>query len=133
MTWKPKKDIEYISKLEKAISDKYGQDTVANPRSLWDEEKEREYLQQVSENAEKYYQLEDETDMIEQDGILLSKKLISKSNTNSCSVCNKYMLDNRDTTYILRWDSCFSCYVEHIEDREDRWRSGWRPERKKHE
>ena len=54
MTWNPKRDIEYVGKVEKAIADKYGEEATVNPRSLWDEEKEEQYLEQAKENAEKY-------------------------------------------------------------------------------
>jgi len=37
---------EYIAKLEKAISQKYGDDTIDNPRKFWNEDKEREYIKQ---------------------------------------------------------------------------------------
>ncbi len=46
------KDYNYIAKIEKAIQDKYGEETVQNPRSNWTDEKEEEYIQQ----AKKLYQ-----------------------------------------------------------------------------
>ena len=133
MAWKLKRDIEYVSKIEKAIKDKYGEDATINPSSLWNEEKEKQYMEQVRENAEKYYNIEDETSIIEDNGVLLSKKLLSKSNATTCPVCSKYMPDIKDTVYINKWGACFSCFIEHIEDREQRWQSGWRPERCKNE
>ena len=30
--------------------------------------------------------------------------------------------------YFSKFGCCFECYVKWIEDREDRWNSGWRPE-----
>ena len=44
------KDWDYIAKVEKAISKKYGKETVQNPKASWDEEKEKEYIR-------KYYGL----------------------------------------------------------------------------
>ena len=34
------KDPDYVAKLEKAIADKYGKETIAHPKSEWDDEKE---------------------------------------------------------------------------------------------
>jgi len=127
VTWKPKKNIEYVGKVEKAIADKYGQEAVVNPRSLWDEEKEKEYLEQARENAEKLFKKEEDTDIVEKDGIFVSKKLLNKSNAEKCETCKKYMLSFKDKVYLIKWDSCYSCYTKWIEGREDRWLSGWRP------
>ena len=128
MTWKPKRDIEYVGKVEKAIADKYGEESVVNPRSLWDEEKEEDYIKQAEENAEKYYKKEEDDDIIEKDGIFVSKKLLNKSNTDNCNVCKKYMLSSKDKVYLSKWESCYSCYIKWIEGREERWLSGWRPQ-----
>ena len=38
------KDWDYIAKLEKAISQKYGSEAVQNPRSNWNDEKEKWFL-----------------------------------------------------------------------------------------
>jgi hypothetical protein len=129
MAWKPKKDMEYVSKVEKAIKDRYGEEATINPSSLWNEEKEREYLEQAKENAEKYFQKEEDDDILENDGIFISKKLINKSNASSCPVCDKYLADNRDSVYILKWDCCYKCFINYVDGREERWKTGWRPER----
>ena len=41
------KDLDYIARLEKAISRKYGDKAVLNPMSNWSEEREKEYLEQL--------------------------------------------------------------------------------------
>ena len=38
------KDYDKIAAVEKAISEKYGKETIQNPRGNWDETKEKEYL-----------------------------------------------------------------------------------------
>ena len=38
------KDPDYAIKVEKAIAEKYGTDTVQNPKGSWDDEKEKNYL-----------------------------------------------------------------------------------------
>lgn len=127
MAWKPKKNIEYIGKLEKAIQEKYGQEATIDPRSLWDQDKEKEYLKQVKENAEKYYDSDSDEDKIEENGILISKKLLNKSSAVSCPICKKYLMDAKDSVFILKWDCCHKCYIQWVEEREERWLSGWRP------
>ena len=129
MAWKPKRDIEYIAKVEKAITQKYGEEATINPSSLWNEEKEKEYLEQVKENANKYYEKEQDDDILENDGIFISKKLINKSNASSCPTCDKYLADNRDSVYIIKWDCCYGCFIKYVDGREERWNSGWRPEK----
>lgn len=129
MTWKPKRDIEYIGKIEKAIAEKYGEEATMNPRSLWNEEKEQEYLEQVKENANKYYEKDKDDDILENDGIFISKKLLNKSNAGSCPICDKYLTGTQDNVYILKWDCCNSCYIKWVEGREARWLQNWRPTR----
>ena len=43
------KDPNEIVKIEKAIAQKYGEDTIANPKHYWNEEKEKEYVEQLKE------------------------------------------------------------------------------------
>ena len=129
MAWKPKKDMEYVSKVEKAISDKFGEEATINPRSLWNDEKEKEYIEQAKENAEKYYKTDEEEEIVESEGILISKKLLNKSNAKSCPVCDKYLADTRDSVYLLKWECCYKCFVQWVEDREERWKTGWRPDK----
>ena len=45
---------DYIAKLEKAISQKYGDETIDNPKRFWDENKEKEYLRQSVEEQQKF-------------------------------------------------------------------------------
>ena len=40
------KDPEYVTKLEKAIAQKYGTAAIDNPRKFWTEEKEEKYIEQ---------------------------------------------------------------------------------------
>lgn len=122
--------MEYVSKVEKAIADKYGDKAVVNPRSLWDEEKEKQYIEQAKENAEKYYKAEEDEDLIEKDGIFISKKLLNKSNAKSCPVCDKYLADNKDAVYLIKWDCCHICFIQWVESREERWLTGWRPDKR---
>ena len=65
---------------------------------------------------------------IEKNGFFVSRKLINKETNRSCSVCDKYSFSLKDDMYLSKYDCCFECYVEYIEDREQRWEKGWRPD-----
>lgn len=41
------KDYDYLASVEKAIAEKYGKDTVQDFRSSWEEDREKEYLEQL--------------------------------------------------------------------------------------
>lgn len=43
-----------------------------------------------------------------------------------CPYC-KQMMKGKSTQTFYRYGCCVHCSIEFIEDREDRWRSGWRP------
>jgi len=43
------KDPNYAIKVEQAIAEKYGKETVVNPKSGWDDEKEKKYLDELKE------------------------------------------------------------------------------------
>lgn len=124
---KSKKDLNYIAKIEQAIAEKYGTEAVQNPKASWCPEKEKEYLQQMSTLQEKMDLLEQKVAKIEFEGFFISKKLLNRESNRTCGVCNVYSFDMKDDVYMSKFDCCFKCYVNHIEDREERWNSGWRP------
>ena len=110
------KDPNYVAKLEKAISEKYGDATVGNPKANWDTDKEKEYLKQLkTENKLKY----DENE---------KKRITNRSKiTRTCNTCNKDQLKKMHDVYFTKFECCFECYVQWVEGREERWKSGWRP------
>jgi len=119
------KDPNYSIKVEQAISKKYGEDTVQHPKKNWDNEKEKEYLSQIKQ----FYDILCESgDEVEVDGVLISKKLITKESNRSCPVCNTYSFKSKDDVYMSKFDCCEKCYIQWIEGREDRWLKGWRPD-----
>ena len=124
---KKSKDPNYVVKVENAIAKKYGEETIQNPRGNWDEEKEKEYEEQLKKLAEKERITEDRDEKIEVDGILMSRKLLNRETNRSCPVCNKYSFESKDDVYMNKFDCCFQCYIQHVEDREERWANGWRP------
>ena len=122
-----KKDPNDIAAMEKAISKKYGSEAVVNPKSTWDESKEEDYIKQVKKVAKKTTSFVESRDKIELNGFLLSEKLINKESKRTCPVCDVYSFDKKDDLYMNRFECCFKCYVTFVEDREERWESGWRP------
>ena len=119
-----KTDPDYIAKLEKAIADKYGKETIAHPKADWDDEKEMEYLNELKTN---YRRLNEEQEKEEVNGVLISKELLNKKTNRSCPACNSYSFKSRDDLYMTKFGCCFNCYIQFVEGREERWATGWRP------
>ncbi len=121
------KDPNYVVKIEKAIAQKYGVETIINPKSLWNEQKESDYLEQVKQNIEKEQILDDKEHKIEINGVFISKKLLSKESIRSCTVCSTYSFSLKDDVYMNKFECCEVCFIKYVEGREERWKSGWRP------
>jgi hypothetical protein len=122
-----KKDLNDIAAIEKSISKKYGNDAITNPKSTWDENKEKEYIEQVKKAAKSEKDNPKKPPKVELNGFLVSEKLINKQSERTCPVCSTYSFDKKDDLYMNRFDCCFKCYINFVEDREERWASGWRP------
>jgi hypothetical protein len=118
---------DYIAKVEQAIAKKYGPEAIDNPRRFWDEEKEEEYIAQSQTEQRKFAKLAESQDKVEQDGFLINKKLLNRDHNRTCPVCKKYSFHPRDDLYMNKFSACWACYIQHIEGREERWTSGWRP------
>ena len=117
-----KKDPDYIAKLEKAIEKKYGSEAIQNPRKYWDEEKEKEYLQQLKIMAENQRVIDEKNQKVEVDGFFISKKLLTrKSEKRICPVCSAYSFEIKDDIYMRKFDCCYECYIEMaVTERENR-------------
>ncbi len=122
-----KQDWNKLATFEKAISKKYGEEAIQNPKANWDDKKEREYLEQIKKLSEKEYSLGDKDEKVQLNGILVPKKLLNRESNRTCPVCDTYSFDVRDDVYMSKYKCCRICYVKYVEDREDRWKSGWRP------
>tara|TARA_B000000557_G_scaffold98860_1_gene80087 strand:- start:19946 stop:20344 length:399 start_codon:yes stop_codon:yes gene_type:complete len=121
------KDWNRLAAFEKAIAKKYGKETIQNPKSNWDEDKERDYVEQQKKLYQKEIIRKESTEKIEHDGILISKKLLNRESKRSCPVCAKLFFRSMDDVTMTKYDCCFACYVEYVENREERWLKGWRP------
>ena len=119
-----------IAAIEKAIAEKYGKEAVQNPKGNWDESKEKKYLQQSKEFHKKAYKNDEWQEKIDVNGIKISKKLLNRESLKSCPVCGSFPKKSMDDIYLVKFDCCNTCYIEYVEDREERWLKGWRPDEK---
>jgi hypothetical protein len=128
------KDFDYVAKLEKAIKKKYGEEAIQNPAKFWDSDKEKKYLEQLEEFVHKQRNNEATTTFENVGGILISRKLINKERKLRCSVCENKIKKINDDIYVIKYDCCEKCFVNYVENREERWNEGWRPKKcqKKH-
>ena len=119
------KDPNYVVKVEKAIAEKYGEETIQNPKAQWSDVKEKKYVKQLKD----LYKTSKEKDdyQIDVGGVFISEKLITKESKRSCPVCDTYSFKSNDDVYMAKFDCCEKCYIQWVEDREERWLKGWRP------
>jgi hypothetical protein len=73
-------------------------------------DKKREYQEKVDVN-----------------GIKISKKLLNKESLYNCPVCGSFPKKSMDDVCLVKFDCCHKCYIKYVEDREERWLKGWRP------
>ena len=121
------KDYNFIAKIEQAIEQKYGEEAIQNPKANWSEDKEAEYLDQIKILHNKQKKIQEAKDKIEVNGFFISKKLLNRDSERLCSTCETYSFNLKDDLYMTKFDCCFNCYIQWVEDREERWKKGWRP------
>ena len=124
---KDNKDPNYLATLEKAIADKYGKEAIQNPKADWSDDKEKQYQKEVKHVNRRLYESDESSEKVDVNGVFISKKLLTREANRTCPICGKYNLNSRDDVFILKWLCCEECYIQHVEDREDRWKKGWRP------
>ena len=120
-----KLDYNKIAKFEKAIKEKYGPEAIVNPKKFWDEDKEKKYLQEL----ERFYKKRNKNKKKETtkgDFLLLEKKVTTQLKRN-CPVCDAYSISTEDDVYMSKFECCHNCYIQYVEGREERWKTGWRP------
>jgi len=45
-----------------------------------------------------------------------------------CPICERVMRSSKSTTMYFRYGCCVDCFINFVEDREEKWKSGWRPD-----
>ena len=122
-----KKDLNQIAKIEKAMSKKFGKESIVNPKSGWSDEKEQQYLKDLkSFYSEEYKEAEDK---INEDGFFIPRNLINKEIKRVCPVCETYSFSSKDDLYMNKFECCEKCYIQWVEGREERLHDGWRPDK----
>tara|TARA_R110000822_G_scaffold71920_1_gene173222 strand:- start:107 stop:478 length:372 start_codon:yes stop_codon:yes gene_type:complete len=119
-----KKDLNEIAKIEKAIKEKYGEEAIQNPKRHWDEEKEKKYLEDLKAFHERSRRTR-KTEEVE--GIFVKERKSAHEGDRVCPVCNSYSFSGQDDLYMTKFECCFKCYIQYVEGREERWKSGWSP------
>ena len=122
------KDYNKLVAVEKAIKEKYGEQAVANPKSHWDENKEKEYLNQMKDLYSKNNKKREYSEKIDVDGIKISKKLLNRESLKNCPICNAFPKGVKDDVSLIKFKCCNSCFIKFVEGREERWLQGWRPD-----
>lgn len=124
-----KRDLDEIAAIEKAIAQKYGKETIQDPRASWDEDKEKDYVEQTKTAALSRQRSLRQRERVEIEGVFVSRKLLNKERSaRSCPVCENYSFDQQDDVYMIKYECCFECWAKYVDGREDRWKEGWRPE-----
>ncbi len=118
------KDLNKIAQIEKAIKEKYGEDAIKNPNGSWSEEKEVKYLEALKAF---YKRSTRDKQTEEKEGFKVKSKKTKHKTERNCPICSSYSFSGMDDVYMTKFGCCFNCYVQHIEGREERWKSGWRP------
>ena len=117
-------DFNKIAKYEKAIKEKYGPEAIQNPKKNWDKEKEEAY---ISDLKEFYKDKQEERRAKQEEGFEVLCKRGKADLPRNCPVCHAFSTSNRDDLYMYKFQCCFQCYIQYVEDREERWKTGWRP------
>ena len=122
------KDYDKIAAVEKAIKEKYGEQAISNPRSNWDDVKEKEYLKQMKElyaHDAGTIRSQEKVDVL---GIKVSKKLLNRESLKNCPICGAFPKKTMDDVCLVKYECCSKCYIQYVDGREDRWLKGWRPD-----
>lgn len=103
------KDPNDIVKLEKAIAQKYGNQAIVNPKSLWDEQSETSYQQQLSGSfAEKEKKIVEEV----KEGYSIQNTRLVIPECRICSKCGIFSLNARDSLYLNKFELCHRCFLK---------------------
>ena len=70
------KKLNEIAAIEKAISQKYGEEAIQNPKADWDQDKEKAYLEQMKALYAKVRTQEDTHEKVDIKGIKVSKNYL---------------------------------------------------------
>ena len=121
------KQLNKIAALEKAISEKYGEEAIVNTMSNCEYSKEQDYLQQMRAMYKKQNKAYDSNEKIDLNGIKVAKKLLNRESLKSCPICGNFPKKSMDDVCLIKFDCCSKCYIQYVERIEERWLGGWIP------
>ena len=119
-----KEDLNKIAKIEQAIKEKYGEEAIQNPKKNWNKEKENKYLKDLNIFYSRIHATKETT---QKEGFTIREKRVKQSISRVCPVCGTYSFSFEDDLYMTKYECCFNCYIQYVEGREERWKTGWRP------
>ena len=67
------------------------------------------------------------TEKVDVNGIKISKKLLNRESLKNCPVCGTFPKSVKDDVSLIKFECCNNCYYKYVDGREERWKSGWRP------
>jgi len=121
-----KKDYNYIAAIEKAISKKYGIETVQDFRTSWPKAREEDYLEQLRQRN-KSKKKKSKKEKLQVGQVLITSRPNARKEERTCPTCKTYSFSPKDDLYMNRFKCCFRCYIEFVEYREEEWLFGKRP------
>lgn len=107
---------QHDNQLLVEIEKKFGSITTQEPLKNWNDNKERDFQNQIKQKQKEKYLRDKERQKIEKDGILIPKDHVEhpKSELSSCSSCQmKYSVSFKDQVYIKKFGICYKCYIKH--------------------
>jgi hypothetical protein len=108
------KDLNKIAGIEKAISDKWGEEAVVNPKANWSRDKEEKYLIQLSELQRMASSSGHEEETFSEDGFYLKKRLFTTDEAPICPLCGNRSTKSTDDVYFIKFGMCENCYSDDI-------------------
>ena len=122
-----KKDPNHIAAVEKAVAEKYGKDAVQDFRSLWDPEKEKNYISDVKKRKHQTKKNTNHKEKIISEDTVIKSRRNTAQESRVCPVCKTYSFSGRDDLYMNRYKCCYQCYIDFVLYREEAWKNGDRP------
>jgi hypothetical protein len=122
-----KKSLDQIAAIEGAIKKKYGDEAIINPLGCWTPEKEKDYLKQLQQDTQDRDDARAPDEFEDLNGVLIHKKLVNRRKESRCGTCKSKIVNLDDDVSYTKFGACYKCYINYIESREERWKTGWRP------
>jgi hypothetical protein len=116
-------DWDKIAAIERAVKEKYGDNAIHNPKANWNEDKEKNYIEQVKKQSIEESNKIQKLETIQENGFLVKKKLFTTKTSRVCPVkdCKRYSFNLKDDVYMNKFDCCYECYIKFVEGREELW------------